>query len=186
MITSKEFDREIKKIIKKGGVGVIPTDTLYGLVGSALQEEAVERIYALKKRQSRKPLIVLISSATELKKFGISVDESTKKILRTVWPGPTSVILPVFGVKWRYLDRGEGSIAFRVPNIPALRKFLADVGPLVAPSANPEASEPARNISEAKKYFGDSVDFYFEGRKLFGKASSLISIKNGAIKVIRA
>ena len=60
--------------LKDGGVGVIPTDTIYGLVGSALDERVVERIYALKDRSSKKPLIVLIAGEFELARFGVELN----------------------------------------------------------------------------------------------------------------
>ncbi len=60
MKTSKKFTVEIEKILKSGGIGVIPTDTIYGLVGSALNKKAVRRIYQLRQRNPKKPLIILI------------------------------------------------------------------------------------------------------------------------------
>jgi tRNA A37 threonylcarbamoyladenosine synthetase subunit TsaC/SUA5/YrdC len=73
------MDRKISEIIKKNGVGVLPTDTLYGLVGSAFSKEAVDRIYDLKSRNEKKSLIILISSIEDLEKFGVKITESAKK-----------------------------------------------------------------------------------------------------------
>lgn len=179
----------MEKIVRKllaGGVGVLPTDTLYGLVGSALSKKAVERIYKLKKRDLRKPLIVLIASLDDLKLFGVKVGIDDKKILNRVWPGKVSVVLPCLRRKFYYLHCGTKTIAFRAPAKKSLIKLLEQTGPLVAPSANPEGMLSARTIREAKKYFGDKVDFYVgAGRRLFGKPSTLISIENGQIKVLR-
>lgn len=176
--------REIVEILKKGGVGVIPTDTIYGLVGSALSKKAVERIYRVRKREKTKPFIVLISSLKDLKLFGVKVSKKHLKILKTLWlvrPGPVSVILPVRGKKFLYLHRGTsaagGSIAFRLPKGKKLINILKKTGPLVAPSANLAGKLPAFTIRRARMYFGDRVDFYVNRGVLPGRPSSIIEIK---------
>ena len=75
---------DIIKILKKGGVGVIPTDTLYGLVGSAFSKKAINRIYKIKNRDKNKKLIVLISSIKDLKKFKINIDKEEIKIAKSI------------------------------------------------------------------------------------------------------
>ncbi len=79
------------KFLKKGGVGVIPTDTLYGLVASAGNPAAVERVYRLKGRAPDKPCIILISSLADLKKFGVNPNKTDLKLLAKLWPGPVSI-----------------------------------------------------------------------------------------------
>ena len=87
--------------------------------------------------------------------------------------------------KFRYLHRGKNAVAFRLPADVALRRFLKKTGPLIAPSANFESEPPAKTIKETQKYFGDKIDFYIDGGKLKSKPSTLISIKNDKIHVIR-
>lgn len=179
----------MEKIVRKllaERVGVLPTDTLYGIVGSALSKKAVERIYKLKKRNSRKPLIILIASLKDLNLFGARIDTAHKNILDQVWPGKVSVILPLSSQKFHYLHRGGKTLAFRMPAKNSLIELLKKTGPLVAPSANPEGLPPAATIREVKKYFGDEIDFYLSaGRRLSGKPSALIAIENGKIKIYR-
>lgn len=181
----KKIDKVIKSL-RLGQIGVLPTDTLYGLVGQALNQETVERIYQTKNRQPDKPFIILISSATDLKTFGIKINSATQNFLSTVWPGPTSIILPVnqkgLVKKFSYLHRGTGFLAFRLPKNKILREIIKKTGPLVAPSANPEGQKPAQTTTEAKKYFGQQVDFFLSiGKKLAGQPSRLIKVENGQI-----
>lgn len=182
----------VKAALKKGGVGVLPTDTIYGLVGSALNKRAVERIYKLRRRNPRKPMIILISDMRQAiwNKFGIVPDKKTTKILKKVWPGRVSIVLPIrhspYAIrKFKYLHRGTKTLAFRLPKPYWLRRLLASVGPLVAPSANPEGLLPAKTIEEAKRYFGDKVDFYVDAGRMMGRPSRLIKIADGKIKVLR-
>ncbi len=178
---------EIRKILTKGGVAVLPTDTIYGLASKALDPRAVLRVYEIKGRDKNKPLIVLISSLSDLEKFKIKLSKEEKKILASIWPGKVSVILGCKDNKFKYLHRGTKSIAFRMvgPRNPNLFKLLKNVGPLVAPSANIQGGQPAKNIWEAKKYFGDRVDIYVCGHTRVSKPSTLLKIKNGKIEVLR-
>ncbi len=173
------------QVLCQGGVGVIPTDTLYGLVGSALSPQTVERIYRLRCRSEHKPMIVLIGALTDLKQFGVILDTPARKILRTFWPGRVSVVLPVKGARFRYLHRGTRTIAFRLPAWPPLRRLLRATGPLVAPSANREGEQPARTVAAARRYFGDSVDIYVNSGRRQGRPSTLVSLKNQQLIVLR-
>ena len=188
----ERFFREVITSLRKGGVGVLPTDTIYGIVGSAFSEKAVARIYRLRKRNLKKQFIVLIGSISGLKKFGVVAPLLHPPLLRGeglggvgLWPGKVSVILPVPARKFAYLHRGTKSIAFRLPRPAALRALLKKTGPLVAPSANIEGEPPSRTIKKAKKYFGDKVDFYVDGGTRASQPSTLVRIENGKVIVLR-
>jgi L-threonylcarbamoyladenylate synthase len=177
--------------LKSGGVGILPTDTLYGMVGSALNKEAVARIYALRKRDTKKPMIILISNANEVAHFGIVLNAATKKFLKKAWPGKVSIVLSLRPIrasltKFSYLHRGTRSLAFRLPKTKILRELLKKTGPLVAPSANLQGKPPALTIEWAKRYFGDKVDFYVDIGKLAGEASTLATIRDGKPVILRA
>ncbi len=176
---------DIVSILKHDGVGVIPTDTLYGIVGSAFSEWAVERIYGIKGRDEGKPFIILISSFSDLKKFGIELNASQKKFLKAVWPGPVSVILPCTQKSFSYLHREQKSLAFRMPKNAFLEKLLKKTGPLVAPSANPQSKKPAETIQDAQKYFGDKLDFYSGSGAKKGSPSTIVSFQDGTLKILR-
>jgi L-threonylcarbamoyladenylate synthase len=177
-------NQDIIRSINSGGVGVLATDTLYGIVGKALDEAVVERIYQLKRRHPDKPFIILISDYDDLKLFGIEMNRKLLGELEKYWPGPVSIILPCMSEELSYLHRGTFSLAFRIPDKKSLRQILKSTGPLVAPSANPQGEDPARTISEAKKYFGDEVDFYQAG-KVGSTPSKLIRITKGETEVLR-
>lgn len=170
--------------LKQAKIGVIPTDTLYGLVASALIPEAVERIYQVKNRDLSKPSIVLIADPEDVDQFGVA--ERDKERADKFWPGPVSIILHVPSKKWQHLHRGTNSLAFRVPDEPHLQDFLRQTGPLVAPSANPQGEVPAATVQEAYAYFGDNVDFYVDAGTLNKKPSALISFLENEFKILRS
>ncbi len=185
MLLRKRFDQKIVEIIKNKGVGVLPTDTIYGLVGSALSKKVVKRIYQLRKRRLSKPMIILIGSEDDLKIFRIKINKKIKEILKNFWPGKVSIILPCPHKKFFYLHRGTKTLAFRLPKNKKLINFLKKTGPLVAPSANLEGKKPAETIKEAKKYFGEKIDFYLDGGRIKSLPSTLIAIKNDQIIIKR-
>lgn len=181
----KLSQKEIVSTLQHGGIGVLPTDTLYGVVGSALSKKAVARIYKVRKRDPKKPLIILIHSLRDPVVFGVSMTSKEKKLLKTVWPGKVSVLLPCAHKRLTYLHRGTHMLAFRVPADGALRALLKKTGPLVAPSANIEGAKPARTIGDALRYFGKNVDFYIDGGRRAGKPSTLVALAQGAFTIKR-
>ena len=105
----------IIKILKNGGVGILLTDTLYGLVGRALDKKAIKRIYRIKGRNNKKPLIILISSAKDLKLFGVKLNKQTKKTVENLWPGSVSVILPCLSKNSLICIGGPKRLLFACP-----------------------------------------------------------------------
>ena len=178
---------KITNILANDGVAVVPTDTIHGLVGRALSKGTVSRIYNIKGRDDGKPLIVLITRMEHLRDFGVKVTGEQEAFLERVWPGKVSVVLPVSAKKWEYLTRGTGTLAFRMVCVrnKNIHMLIESVGPLVAPSANPQGEAPAKNRKEARAYFGERVDGYICGGTRVGKPSTLVSLVDGKPKVLR-
>jgi len=166
----------------QGAVGVLPTDTVYGLVACASNQAAVARLYELKKRD-HKPGTIVAANVDQLVALGIK-----KRYLNAVadmWPNPLSIVLPV-GPELAYLDQEVGSLAVRIPKDETLQKVLAQTGPLVTSSANQPGAQTAATLAAAYDYFGDSIDFYVDGGDLSGKpASTVIRVVDDAIEVLR-
>ncbi len=181
------MNEHLVDIVKGGGVAVMPTDTLYGIVASALNRHAVSRVYEVRKRSPEKPCIILIADISDLREFGIWVWwwSSVRRALKKLWPGPVSVIFPCNLERFSYLHRNTNTLAFRLPNDNKLRRLLRQTGPLLAPSANPEGLAPATTISEAKAYFGDQVDCYEDAGPRISAPSTLVSIEHGKVVVLR-
>jgi L-threonylcarbamoyladenylate synthase len=174
------FDEAVKHLLKPGSVGVIPTDTVYGLVARAEDRLGVDRLYKLKNREV-KPAPVIASSVDQLVKLGIKA--RYLKPIEQYWPGPISVIVPHH---LDYLSQGLGAQPFRVPSSKELIELLNQTGPLVASSANQPGQPVANTLEEAKKYFGDTVDFYIDGGDLSEhKSSTIVRVVDDAVEVVR-
>lgn len=156
-----------------GGIVVIRTDTIYGIIARVADKEAVEKVYAVKQRELSKQCIVLIAAAASVPAHAelIRHYSETEKI-------PTSVVVPASDEP-EWIVRGGDSVAYRIVRNELLKQVIEQVGPVIAPSANPESKTPARNITEAKKYFGDTVDLYVDGGEVprTVHASQIIRVK---------
>ncbi len=175
---------EAGRRLAAGEVGVLPTDTLYGLVGSALVPAAVERIYNLRQRDENKPMIVLIGEMGDTARLHLAVRNGTRELFNKIWPGPVSVVIAAAAPELAYLHRGSGGLAVRMPARRELLELLHQVGPLVAPSANFAGAPPATTVAEARAYFGDDI-FYVDGGTLAGAASALVDVRGEVPKVLR-
>lgn len=168
---------------KQGAIGVIPTDTVYGVVARATDHEAVTRLYELKKRDS-KPGTVIAADIGQLEELGLK--HRYLKAVEQFWPGAVSVVIPASDPDLEYLHRGRMSLAVRVPAGKELQSLLKKTGPLLTSSANRSGEPPAATIAQARKYFDDKVDFYVDGGDLSGRQpSTVIRILDDAVEVLR-
>jgi L-threonylcarbamoyladenylate synthase len=177
------FDEAISKLKQAGAIGVIPTDTVYGVVARATDEAGVARLYVLKNREN-KPGTIIAASIDQLVELGIKRRYLTA--VEQFWPGAISIIIPSSDPQLAYLHKGKLSLAVRLPANRALQNFLEQTGPLLTTSANLPGESPANTISEAREYFGDKVDFYSDAGDLSGREpSTLIRIVDDAVEIIR-
>jgi L-threonylcarbamoyladenylate synthase len=175
--------KQVINFIKKGSIGIIPTDTVYGLVCSASNQAAVEKLYRLKERDE-KPGTIIAASVDQLIKLGIK--PRYLKAVESFWPNPLSVIIPL-DESLSYLHLGLQAQPFRVVADKDVSKLLRITGPLLTSSANKPGLVPVFTIDQAEAYFGEKVDFYVDGGNLKDrKASTIIRIVDDAIEIIRA
>lgn len=171
-----------EELLKAGAVGVLPTDTVYGLVARAADRRAVQRLYGLKSRE-HKPGTLIAADIDQLVALGIK-----RRYLTAVsqyWPGAVSVVIAC-GPELEYLHQGVSSLAIRLPAADDLRQLLMVTGPLITSSANHPGKPTSANVDEAKVCFGDAVDFYEDGGDLSNRPpSTVIRIVDDAVEVLR-
>jgi L-threonylcarbamoyladenylate synthase len=174
---------EAIRLLLAGGVGVLPTDTLYGLVTRAQDPKAVARFYALKNRE-HKPGTVIAANTRQLLDLG--VDSAHMDRVKHLWPNSLSIVMAT-GDNLFYLHQGLDSLPIRIPKDKNVCALLMRTGPLVTSSANKSGEPSASSVEQAWNYFGNAVDFYVEGGDLSDRvASTIIRIKGaGEITVLR-
>jgi len=170
------------KLAQPGAIGVIPTDTVYGVVCRAADAAAVQRLYALKKRAA-KPGTIIAATIEQLEELGMKRRYLTA--VQEFWPGAVSVVISC-GPELAALHQGKLSLAVRLPAPAALRALLAQTGPLLTSSANQPGAPVSTTIGQAQRYFGKKVDFYVDGGDVaHHQPSTIIRVVDDAIEVLR-
>ncbi len=176
-------DSGVVQLLLDGAIGVLPTDTVYGIVARAADPAAVARLYKAKHREG-KPGTVIAASVEQLVSLGIEASYLQK--VGHYWPNALSIVLPDHE-KLAYLDQGKHSLAVRVPANPTIQELLRQTGPLLTSSANMPGEPTATTLDEARTYFGETVDFYVNGGTIVGDLpSTLIRLdENGNVEILR-
>ncbi len=183
----KEVDL-IADYLLKGKVIAYPTDTIYGLGCLATDKKAIEMIYKIKKRSRNKPLLILVSSITMLKKY-CYVNKLQYEYLKNIWPSPISAILKKKKILPEALTGGMKGVAVRLPKSDFLIKIIRRVGkPIVSTSINISGRKSLTDVDNIEKYFGaNKPDLVIDaGKPRRLKSSKLIDLRDvDDIKVLR-
>lgn len=128
--------KEIVDIIKKGGVAVYPTDTVYGLGANALDERAVKKVFEMKRRSFKKPISIMVRDLEMAKKVA-SFNKDTEKIFKKILPGPITVILYKKKILPDILTGGSKKIGIRIPDCKFTKALMEKLDfPITTTSAN--------------------------------------------------
>lgn len=156
------------------------TDTIYGILARAHSEKAIQKLYKIKQRDAMKACIILVATPSSIP--GIS-SADISRYAQLAAEKPTSIILPA-SEYFPHVPHHNDTLAFRmVPESP-LAELIHQVGPLVAPSANPQGQPPAATISEAIAYFGEKIPVYVDGGAIKNSSPSRIVRLSGDELVI--
>lgn len=178
--------KTIANKIIDGGIGVIPTDTVYGLVCDALNIDSVDKIYKLKKRDYNKPLVILISNIEMLKRCVKNINELEFDIINRYWPGELTIVFKKSNYIPDIVAGGTDEIAIRMPNNIELIELINSIDrPLVATSANVSSKETITNIEMLEDSIKNNIDFIIDGGNINNNASTIIKVIDNKIKVYR-
>ena len=181
------LDEKLVLTLRAGGVGVLPTDTVYGLVACANSENAIRKMYSLKRRELP-PGTLISASVDDLENLGFRHDDLRR--IEQYWPNSLSVVLNATNVA-NYLKQQRKSLAVRIPANETLCELLHRTGPLMTTSANAPKQPTSTSVAQAKDYFGNLVDFYVDAGDIgerppstivgFNKENKLILLREGAV-----
>ncbi|MDR0306689.1 MAG: threonylcarbamoyl-AMP synthase [Chitinispirillales bacterium] len=175
------------KLLRGGGVVAFPTETVYGLGSSAFNEQAVARIFEIKRRPYFDPLILHIAHSGWLDELALDVPVSARKLIREFWPGPLTVVLPKKPVVPDIVTSGLPGVALRMPLNEIAIKLIDSAGmPLAAPSANLFGSVSPTTADHVADQLGASVDMIIDGGPCaVGIESTVVSFMTGTPALLR-
>ncbi len=170
--------------VKKGGLVVFPTDTVYGVGCDPRNSNAVEAIYRIKKRSGSKNLPVLGYSKEDLSKIAI-FDRTSNKIADRFWPGPVTLVLKLIDGEIKKAMNLDDRVAVRVPNHPCALSLLKECKFLVGTSANHSGNPSSSDSKKVLESFSGFDVFLDGGRISNSTESTVVEIVEGDLKILR-
>jgi tRNA threonylcarbamoyl adenosine modification protein (Sua5/YciO/YrdC/YwlC family) len=174
----EKYLKEAAKIIRDGGLVIIPTETVYGIAAHSANEKTMARLEQIKKRPKDKPFSLHIASKEEVERFAQNIPVVAYKLIDKFWPGPLTIILKA---------KGSGTIGMRLPDDKVAQGVisLAEV-PVVCPSANISGNPAPVNFADAIKDLDGLVDLALDaGRTKLGIESTVADLTVQPLKILR-
>ena len=179
--------RRAVQILQQGGIGGLPTETVYGLAADAFQPRAVARVFEAKQRPAFDPLIVHLPHLDWLPRVAREVSPLARQLAETFWPGPLTLVLPRQAAVPDLVTSGLESVAVRIPAHPLAREVIAQVGsPLAAPSANPFGRISPTTAQHVCDQLADRIDFVLDGGPCtVGVESTIVQVEPEGLRLLR-
>ncbi len=176
-----------KKLLEKGQLVAIPTETVYGLAGNALDSLAVAAIFETKNRPSFDPLIIHVASIDEVSTYCSGFPEPLRKLASAFWPGPLTLLLPKTSQIPDLVTSGLDRVAIRVPNHPQTLALLQSLDfPLAAPSANPFGYISPTTPEHVNAQLGEFIPMILDGGPCkVGLESTIVGMAGEDVVVYR-
>lgn len=178
---------EAARLLCKGEVVGIPTETVYGLGANALSPQAVARIFEAKGRPQNNPLIVHIADLAMLEDLVVMQNDLRKRLAETFWPGPLTIIFPKGETIPSCVTAGLDTVAIRMPAHPLARAIIRRAGiPVAAPSANLSGKPSTTTADHVRKDLEGKIPLIVDGGACeVGLESTVVAVKGDAITVLR-
>lgn len=182
-------NQKIKNILENGGVIAFVTDTVWGLGCLPTSKKAVEKIYEIKHRDSKKPLILMSNDIKPLRRFVKPLNDKAEGLVKKYFAGALTLVVEKSELTPDYITSGLNTVGIRVPDNKVFAEICSCIegNVLATTSANLSNEPPALTYDEAVKYIGDKVDLVVEdyGEKAQGHASTVAGIFPDSIKIFR-
>jgi L-threonylcarbamoyladenylate synthase len=179
--TQDSFQTAIKdaaEVILSGGIVAVPTESFYGLAVHALDEKAIERLFAVKRRREDNPVLILIPSKEGLSSYVTEASEKTWKLMEHFWPGGLTMVFFAGSILPRSLTAGTGKIGVRLSSHPVPTELARAVGaPITGTSANRSGRPSCSTAEKVMEALGEDIDLILDGGKTpGGKGSTVLDV----------
>lgn len=172
-------------VLNDGGVVLVPTDTVYGIAAKATVADAVDRLFALKRRPADRAIALLVASPGDADTLA-ALTSSETELARRHWPGALTMVLDRRSDVDPSLGREDGTVAVRCPGNPFVRALTKRTGPLATTSANLSGHQTPLEARDAAAVLDGDVDLIVDGGPCAGVASTVIRARpTGQIEVLR-
>ena len=176
---------KIEKILAAGGAVVLPTETVYGLFAQALNEEAVERVYELKRRPRDKALNLNVASIEEIYAFSKNQPSYLKQLYQAFLPGPLTIILQANDRVPTWINSGMETVGFRIPKHSVTLDLIRKYGPLIGPSANLSGKASGTSFQQIMMDFQEEISGVEDDAALTGQDSTILDLSGEKAIILR-
>ena len=183
-LRGRHIERAVE-ILRRGGVIIYPTDTIYGLGCDITCKEAVEKIRLIKGRDDKKPMSFVCADLASVSQYA-RVSNYAYRILKRCLPGPYTFVLPATRETPRMLQSKQKTVGLRVPDHPVPLAVIKELGnPIISTSANLSSEEVLTDPSQLEEVLGSQVDLILECGQLPILPSSVISLVGDKAEILR-
>ncbi|QAT49508.1 threonylcarbamoyl-AMP synthase [Caproiciproducens sp. NJN-50] len=174
-------------IIRNGGLVGMPTETVYGLAANAFDGTAVRKIFEAKGRPQDNPLIVHISNLDQIEKLAVRLPESAKKLAKTCWPGPLTMVLEKSDLIPFEVSAGLPTVGIRFPSHPVAQALISAAGvPIAAPSANRSGFPSTTTAEHVMRDMDGKIDAVLDGGPCgVGVESTIVTLASDPPRLLR-
>ena len=179
--------RHAAGLLRSGRVVAFPTETYYGLAVDPFNPQAIERLFEIKKRSRKLPILVLVSGREQLQQATEDVSLVYDRLMACFWPGPLTLVCTARPCLPQQLTGNTGTVGVRHSPHPTANQLLAAFGgPITATSANISGHPPAVTAEEVARVFADEVDLILDGGKTpGGSGSTLVCLHGTSLSCLR-
>jgi len=172
---SREAVEEAVQRIRSGGIIAFPTETFYGLGVDPFNPAAVERLFAVKGRESGKPIPIIIDELIRAEGIIGTISEESRALIEKFWPGPLTLLFATSSRLSSALTGGTGKVGIRIPSHPVALRLLRAIGqPITATSANRSGVPGATSAAGVQEMLGEHLDLIIDGGETPGGTGSTI------------
>lgn len=178
--------RKAVEVLKSGGLVIYPTDTVYGLGCDLFNKKGIERIYEIQNRDRKQPLSFICADLKDISRYA-RVPDDAYKIMRRLLPGPYTFILEASRLVPKIILPKRLTTGIRVPDNRICQALVAEMGtPIISTSVKDKAGELLSDPRIIEEHFGKRVDMIIDGGIIAAEPSSVVSLFDGGVEVIRA
>ena len=175
----------IEKELEAGRAVILPTETVYGIFAKALEQEAVDYIYELKRRPREKALNLNVADEEDIRIYSKNQPSYLTKLIDSFLPGPLTIILQANEKVPDWIHSGMSTVGFRMPAHPKTLELIRKYGPLVGPSANLSGHASGTKYETIVKEFDQVIPGFGDDAFLTGQDSTILDISGAKARILR-
>lgn len=177
---------ELVDVIKAKQLAIVPTDTVYGIIGDALDEGVIHKVYEAKKREYSKPLILMVSDINMLNKYVLEINDLEQRLIDKFWPGKLTILFKKNKLISDLITSGSDLVGIRLPDNKELVELIIKLDkPLISTSCNISTRDVITSINLVEKELLDKISFVYDCGEMSDVSSTIVQVVDDKIKILR-